>query len=356
MFAKNQSFFRPVLSNNRFVLRNSRIFSTAPFEVGSIGSCRPMGKGSSLGFQPSFLVTEKDLDLPKRYQQYPIRKFSLAGVGIDTDRFINMVKPFYETMEWDYYDVRRDQVSLLKKKLPSAILEYPIIQKEMKSFYEGKKSLNELLACFPENTFSEEVIEGVRAVQPFRKKAAATFHVTFEPTLSITFKKTEPIAQLVPQSDIRSVPRVYQEISPRLTSQPLFKEFLQKMSLLVKNVDPSIIEIDAVLWQTALSPLANRLSTNSPEGIHQDGADFIVSALVIERENVEGGLSILYQDDKRTELICTELQPGEAIFQADDKTPIWHNVTPVKVTNGATSGKRNSLGCDFSNVIRKIRN
>ena len=33
---------------------------------------------------------------------------------------------------------------------------------------------------------------------------------------------------------------------------------------------------------------------NSPEGVHQMGADYIVSALVINRINLKGGISDIY--------------------------------------------------------------
>ncbi|MDY3245082.1 2OG-Fe dioxygenase family protein [Campylobacter sp.] len=39
-------------------------------------------------------------------------------------------------------------------------------------------------------------------------------------------------------------------------------------------------------------------STNSPEGIHQDGMDFIMSAFVIDRKNINGAKSIIYENDK----------------------------------------------------------
>ena len=40
-------------------------------------------------------------------------------------------------------------------------------------------------------------------------------------------------------------------------------------------------------------------SHNSPEGIHRDGADYIVSALVLNRFNVQDGESIIYTPDKK---------------------------------------------------------
>lgn len=43
-------------------------------------------------------------------------------------------------------------------------------------------------------------------------------------------------------------------------------------------------------------------ATNSPEGIHQDGMDCIVSAFVVESRNICGAKSIVYLDDKETKI------------------------------------------------------
>jgi hypothetical protein len=69
---------------------------------------------------------------------------------------------------------------------------------------------------------------------------------------------------------------------------------------------------------------------NAPEGIHQDGTDFIVSALVIERAGIVGGESIVYGPDKKTEYLRRTLQAGEGIFQADKGSELWHYVTSIK--------------------------
>jgi len=87
---------------------------------------------------------------------------------------------------------------------------------------------------------------------------------------------------------------------------------------------------------------------NAPEGIHQDGANYIVSALVIERKNVQGGTSVIYGPDKREILYSRELQEGEGIFQADMHSPLWHYVTPISKVDKDQPGHRYIIGLDFS--------
>jgi len=98
------------------------------------------------------------------------------------------------------------------------------------------------------------------------------------------------------------------------------------------------------------------LGENSPEGVHEDGAPYIISALVINRENALGGTSQIYEklEDGTQELIFEKvLNPGEFIFQADtgeEKTfgnDLWHYVTGISPTSVAEIGVRDIIGFDI---------
>jgi len=100
---------------------------------------------------------------------------------------------------------------------------------------------------------------------------------------------------------------------------------------------------DISLHQVRQICYPNVESHNSPEGIHKDGADYIVSALVMNRYNINGGESIVYDDDKNM-LYNTILEKGEGIFQ-DDKR-LWHYVTPITTDNNYI-GIRDIIGLDI---------
>ena len=84
-------------------------------------------------------------------------------------------------------------------------------------------------------------------------------------------------------------------------------------------------------------------SHNSAEGIHQDGADFIVSAFVLNRQNISEGKSIIFNKYK-DEIYNTTLHNGEGIFQEDKE--LWHYVTPIQA-NDNFIGYRDILGIDI---------
>lgn len=82
----------------------------------------------------------------------------------------------------------------------------------------------------------------------------------------------------------------------------------------------------------------------APEGIHQDGTDFLTLHLV-RRRNVMGGESTIY-DLHRQPLACyTMREPLDSFILEDPR--IMHGVTPVHSADGLRPGTRDLLGVDF---------
>ncbi len=77
--------------------------------------------------------------------------------------------------------------------------------------------------------------------------------------------------------------------------------------------------------------------------MHQDGADFIVSALVLNKHNIVGGNSIIY-DNNKNEIYKDNLEVGDFILQEDKN--LWHDITPIKALDGYI-GYRDILGFDL---------
>jgi hypothetical protein len=84
----------------------------------------------------------------------------------------------------------------------------------------------------------------------------------------------------------------------------------------------------------------------APEGIHQDGTDFLTLHLV-RRHNVVGGISTLYDLERRTLQSYTLRNPLDSLIIDDSR--IMHGVTPVYPVAGCTEGTRDILGIDFIN-------
>ena len=89
------------------------------------------------------------------------------------------------------------------------------------------------------------------------------------------------------------------------------------------------------------------LNDPAPEGTHQDGTDYIVSAIVIERENITGGESIIFYAKDENIALKQTLKAGEGIFQADKATNLWHKVTPISRLKKEKEGYRSLIGFDI---------
>jgi len=82
----------------------------------------------------------------------------------------------------------------------------------------------------------------------------------------------------------------------------------------------------------------------APEGIHQDGTDFLTLHLV-RRQNIAGGESTIYDLERRPIQRFTMREPLDAMILQDPR--IMHGVTPVVPADGRTMGIRDILGIDF---------
>jgi hypothetical protein len=74
----------------------------------------------------------------------------------------------------------------------------------------------------------------------------------------------------------------------------------------------------------------NNLGNPAPEGIHQDGTDFI-GIFAAGRDNIQGGETHLYTAKKEKPVFNKVLKPGEIILVNDHE--FFHFTTPIKPEN-----------------------
>jgi hypothetical protein len=82
----------------------------------------------------------------------------------------------------------------------------------------------------------------------------------------------------------------------------------------------------------------------APEGIHQDGTNYLTFHLV-QRGNIAGGQTTIYDLDRRPIAHYTMQDPLDSMILEDAR--IMHGVTPVQSADGETMGTRDLLGVDF---------
>ncbi|MGW0671403.1 2OG-Fe dioxygenase family protein [Streptomyces sp. NPDC002746] len=82
----------------------------------------------------------------------------------------------------------------------------------------------------------------------------------------------------------------------------------------------------------------------APEGIHEDGHHFVAQVL-IRRENVEGGVSQVYDRDREPLFRTLLTEPFETVV-IDDRR-VFHGVSAVEVAGGMPVGVRDMMLVDF---------
>lgn len=271
--------------------------------------------------------------------------FDIDSLGIDGASFMADLLPSFATLEWDYYDVRREQLQLINSIIE---LKGPLSEKAH-AFYDEEIGLDQFLAALP-LPMPPNILGALEVITPYRRRATTTLRLDRDTDAGwrISKEANEAIVQRVVSSDYRSMARRFSEVSPEITSHRGFERLLRRVGDLVVDAKPKTRAMRVTCWQTGIIATAERPGSNSPEGIHQDGADFIVSALVLERSNISGGTSRVFGPDKKTEIVEVTLQPGQGIFQADAQSTLWHDVTPLRVSTieGGT-GVRNLFGFDI---------
>ena len=205
--------------------------------------------------------------------------------------------------------------------------------------YDFLKSYNHL----PKDKY----IKNNNPVTRSRKYANIKVDVTDNYLYSLYYTKNDIFQQKV--DDNRGVKRQFELIDLYYINQLWMLDFLTQISALsVLNHNyykghKKIKEVDIHLHQVRQTAYSDIEAHNSPEGIHRDGCDYIVSALVMMRNNISGGESIIYDQNKMINY-KTILDDEEGIFQEDIKQ--WHYVTPIQTLEDGM-GFRDILGVDI---------
>ena len=305
----------------------------------------------------SYLVDEKMISEQVGFEvEHPIRVFTLGGLGIDTDLFLRELAPTFSLVEVDEYLMKLAQVNFLKSCFPHA---GALLDNFLLYYYAGRATLEEVYDLVATLSFDQRHEFDRLRIKGTRARTISRYLLSYEPQRriwDILRVPVQPFAQSVGTEDIRSFPRVFQETSRVVSNHPEFRKFLNRTASIVQEIRPGAVEIEMTLHQMCIYSDVLGEATNSPEGTHQDGAAFIVSALVVERAGVLGGESeVSYQDaDRQVECLKRPLQPGEGLFQADRNTPLWHTVSAVREDPSIPPeyGHRSIFGLDI-NVLRE---
>ncbi|MTJ09537.1 2OG-Fe dioxygenase family protein [Anabaena sp. UHCC 0204] len=123
-----------------------------------------------------------------------------------------------------------------------------------------------------------------------------------------------------------NIKREFAELDNALIELEIFKNLVFAFYDLCKLHPEAEIGVHQI--RTTCSP--NNLGNPAPEGIHQDGSDFI-GIFAVGRDNIQGGETHLYNAKKTKPVFNKILQPGEIILVNDHD--FFHFTTPIKPQN-----------------------
>lgn len=140
---------------------------------------------------------------------------------------------------------------------------------------------------------------------------------------------------------------IYRDFEPfasHTVEHPLLKSIIDMIIPCFNFNNESFWRIQAHQFRIVANE--NESGHPTPEGIHKDGADFIL-ILVLKRENITGGVNHIYQNDKRLAFGAVLTEPGDALLLDDNK--VWHGVSEIYPVDTSKAAFRDVLVLTFHN-------
>jgi hypothetical protein len=304
-----------------------------------------------------FVLDEGQIERSVGHKVPPLRIFTLEGLGMDRDQFLTFLRPTFSLLHIDEYDPKRNRLAFLKKCFPEESRRLDDFLVDQYSEHEDLDGIADLLARLAPADLHEFDRIGLTTR---RKRSIARFqlrrneHSPGFASRSWDVKRVgaREFKQNVGANDSRSLVRKFREAPEFVTDFPPMQHLICCLADMVLELRPDARGLEMNLHQMFVFADMMAVGDNAPEGIHQDGTDYIVSALVIERAGIVGGESIVYGPDKKTEYLRRTLQPGEGIFQADKGSELWHYVTSIREDPETPPdyGHRSIIGFDIDVV------
>ena len=261
--------------------------------------------------------------------------------------------PTYEHLPWDLYLLKRDHVQYLAHCFPEC--NQTLMVEFLPKYFAGV--LHEADLAEHLKRLSDEQLQEFKRIKPYRRRGISSFMLHKCEGCSNEWWRIEDLphgayaqSNTLVANDYRSLKRVFPPSPLAVTQNLQFRQVLVHLASMADKCRAGATKkIKITCQQVGITTDPDQIVSNSPEGIHQDGCDYIVSALVIERKEIAGGQSVVFGPDKSTEYLRHTLQDGQGIFQADEGSPLWHIVEPIQpeTMGQAIPGVRNIIGYDI---------
>lgn len=148
--------------------------------------------------------------------------------------------------------------------------------------------------------------------------------------------------------DARKEPRIFELMETEVVNSHFLKVLMLQTAAYVDHYlkyQGKVVPLTIGIHQVRNIALPGLETSNSPEGIHQDGTNIVLPAYVFNRHNIKGGTSTVYDLDKNI-LEAITLQNGECLIHSDSH--YFHHVSPISSADGLREGYRDIIGFDVA--------
>ena len=136
--------------------------------------------------------------------------------------------------------------------------------------------------------------------------------------------------------------REYEAFKASTIANPLLSSMINYIASRISLKSEKQWRIQA--HQFRIQANADEAGQPTPEGIHRDGADFIL-IMVLNRVNIQGGVNHIYDDAKRLVFGGILENKGDAVL-IDDRA-VWHGVSEVYPMDDSKPAHRDVLVLTF---------
>lgn len=141
--------------------------------------------------------------------------------------------------------------------------------------------------------------------------------------------------------------RHFEPLAPEIQCHPTLLQLIRFHARLCRAADPETQDWQVYVHQIRIVGSPRRLSSPTPEGMHQDGHRYIAQILVA-RENVSGAETLIYDSTLTLMKRTTLTLPLDTLFINDRSA--WHEVTPLRALAAVGQAYRDMLLIDFNPV------
>ncbi len=139
------------------------------------------------------------------------------------------------------------------------------------------------------------------------------------------------------------VQREYETFENSVVFSPIFNRIMSFNISVLNTLHPNQDwHIEAHQFRILTSPDMKGLPT--PEGIHRDGRNYVMM-MFIDKKNITGGETTIYDLSKKPLLTHTLGIPSETVFVNDEM--VMHGVSPIKANDSTHPASRDMLVVTF---------